>query len=102
MKWYDVTARQVEIHSGVHAGNMGLNFLLGVDTEVGCGAMLTFFWMMETKTYMMTRSKCQFCDSLKFYYYIHVMCVYMCVRGGVWVSTWRNMYDSMIELITAL
>ena len=57
LKWCNVTARQVAIHSGVHAGNMGLNVLLDVDIAVGCAAMLTFSWMMTTKTYMMTRSK---------------------------------------------
>ena len=52
-----VTSRQVAIHSSVHAGNMGLNIPLDVDTAVGCAPMLTFCWMMATKTYMMTISK---------------------------------------------
>ena len=45
LEWCEITARQVAIHSGVHAGNMGLNVPLDMDTAVGCAAMLTFCWM---------------------------------------------------------
>ena len=80
-----LTARQVAIHSGVHAGNMGLNVPLDVDTAVGCEVRLTFCWMMATKTYMMTRFKLQLCDSLKLHYCIRVMCV-----CAWWVYVWAR------------
>ena len=48
LKWCDVTAMQVAIPRGVHAGHMGLNVPLHVDTAVGCEAMLTICWMMAT------------------------------------------------------
>ena len=61
-------------------------------TAVWCAAMLTIFWMMKT-TYMMTRSKWQFCDSLKFSL-LHScgVCswlgVYVCVCGELCMTDW--------------
>ena len=57
LKWCNINARQVAIHSGVHAGNMGLNVPMNVDTALRCATVLTVCWMIATKTYMMTRSK---------------------------------------------
>ena len=72
-------------------------------TGVGCESMLTICWMMVTKTNMMTRSKWQFWQFKFSLLHLCDVCVWVFVGGGgVCVGTWWNMYDRMIELITAL